>query len=366
MPLFRTRRFEAADERELNETYVALMRHHMPRFSRSLDVMRWLWYQAPGGPMESWVVEAQEPGGPWRIVGHHGICPIRCTLGERDLRCAKTNNTFLLPQYRSKFLYIRFEQQCLAEVRSRYHLIYSYGNQVSRLRKPLGYDAGEPWIWLEHGSRYLDFATCMFARIVNRYPRAPWTQIAHAWAKACVSMARKPDFEWTELTAREAMDSVFFADFWQQARFEAGMSPRRDVEDLAWRYWLRPDSSFVTLVKSWDSGARAYCIVDTTQPFIYRLCDIFVTPMRPDLLEATLNTLFYWCARRGALTMLFNTASRGQAPQLMQVFFEHMRLAVMSRFRKQSQFSCYVSPKGEAEIGTPLPRWNTTELLTPS
>jgi hypothetical protein len=315
--------------------------------------------------MDSWVIEAQEPDGPWAIVGHHGLCPVRFTLGERDLLCAKTMNTFLLPQFRCKFLYIRFEQQCLEEVLSRYHLIYSCGGPVSRLRKPLGYDEADTWIALEHGPRYLDLTTRLFTHFVNRFPQPPWIQLARAWARACVVTARKPDFEWTEYTAQEAMRSVFFADFWQQARLEAGLSPRRDVADLAWRYWLRPDSRFVTLVQSWAAGARAYCIVETTSPFLYRLSDIFVTPMQPELLDAALNSLFSWCARRGALTVHFNTAPRGQAPKLMEVFSRQMRVRVLNRFRKHLQSSYYLCPRGKAEIGIPVPCWNTTEVLLP-
>ena len=365
MPHFRTRRFQPDDEQELNDAFIGVAQHGFPGFSRSLESMRWLWYQAPGGPLESWVIEVQNPDTSWSIVGHHGLCPVRFTLGERDLLCAKTTNTFLLPQYRSKFLYIRFEQQCLAEVLSRYHLFYSCSHRILRLRKPLGYQEDDTWLVLEHGSRYLDIPTRLFAQFVRKVPRAPWMQLARAWAKACALIARKADFEWTEYTAQEAIKDPFFADFWQQARIEAGLSPRRDVADLAWRYWLRPDSHFVTLSHAWNGGARVYCVVNTRNPVSYHLSDFFVTPMRPDLLDEALNSLFFWCARRGALTVYFSTAHRGQSPKLMEVFSRRMRICVLNRFRKHMQLCSYVSPKGRTEIGMALPRWNITELLMP-
>lgn len=365
MARFRTRRFQPADESELNDRYIEITRAKWPCFSRSLEIMRWLWYEAPGGEMESWIIEAENPDGSWKIIGHHGLCPVRFTFGDRDLLCAKTMNTFLLPEFRSRFLYIRFEQQCLAEALSRYHAIYSQGAGTFRLRKPLGYAAEDAWISLEHGSRYLDFTTRIFTRFVKRFPHAPWTQIAGGWAGACLRTAGKPAFEWIEYTAEEAMQSAFFADFWEQARHEAGMSPRRDAADLAWRYWKRPGANFVTLVHSWAGGARAYCIVETSNPFIYSLFDIFATPMRPDLLDATLNSLFIWCARRGALTLVFNTTVRGQSPELMEVFSSRMRMHPLTRFRQQLQFSYFLTPAGKAAVGTPPPHWNTTEFLIP-
>jgi hypothetical protein len=365
MAKFRTRRFQPADEVELNDRYSDIMRGNWPGFSRSLELMRWLWYQAPGGPVDSWVIETENPDGSWRMIGHHGLCPVRFTLGDSDLLCAKTVNTFLLPEFRAKFLYLRFEQQCLEEVRSRYDATYTYGPGTVRLRKALGYEGADTWLCLEHGSRPLDFATRFFTRFVKKFPRTPWTQIARAWAGASVLSARKPSFEWMEYSPAAAMQSSFFADFWQQARSEAGISPRRDVADLAWRFWMRPGAGFVTLVHEWIGGGRVYCVVETSNPFLYNLVDIFVTPARPDLLDAALDALFVWCARRGALTLGFKTTTQGQPPGLMEVFLRRMRIHPLQRFRPQWQFPRYLSPRGKVAMGTPIPRWNATEFLIP-
>jgi hypothetical protein len=63
MARFRTRRFQPADETELNDRYIEITRAKWPCFSRSLEIMRWLWYEAPGGGMESWIVETENPDG---------------------------------------------------------------------------------------------------------------------------------------------------------------------------------------------------------------------------------------------------------------------------------------------------------------
>jgi hypothetical protein len=365
MARFRTRRLQPQDEGELNDRFVEIVQKRCPGYSRSLELMRWLWYHPPGGPADSWVIEAENPDGSWKIIGHHGLCPVRFTLGKRDLLCAKTFNTFLLPEFRSRFLYIRFERQCLDEALSRYDVVYSCGPGTFRLRKPLGYGAEDTWISLEHGAHYLDLTTRLFTRFVNRFPRAPWIQMARAWAAASVHTAPKPSFEWIEYSPAQAMQSPFFADFWQQARTEAGMSPRRDAADLAWRYWLRPESSFVTLVHSWEGDARAYCIVETSNPFLYSLFDIFVTPMRPDLLDAALQSLFIWCARRGALTLSFTTTVQGQPPELMRVFLRRMRAHPLTHFRQPNQISYCLSPELRASPASSMPSWNATELLIP-
>jgi hypothetical protein len=361
MGVLRTRRFRPGDERALNDAYLSCYRAWKPDAARSLEAMRSLWYDGPGGPIDSWLVEEETADGSWRVAGHHALSPRRFTLGGTDLLCAKIVNSFLLPEFRSRFLYLRFEQQCLAEVGSRYAAIYSYGSGVSRLRGPLGYAAGDVSIRLEHGSHHFDLATRALTRFVQHRRTGPWTQLASAWAQACARGAREPSFELVEYTSEQAIRSSFFTDFWSQARGEAGMSPRRDVADLAWRFWKRPGSSFVTLVHSWSGGERAYCIVDTANPYHYSVADFFVTPMRADLLDALLDALFAWSAGRGALTMSLWTTAAGQPAAFMDVLTRRMAPHPLTRFRRRSQFSCRITPGGAADL--PQPGWNITELL---
>ena len=360
MGVLRTRRFQAGDEGALNDGFLEFLRRRSPGATRSLEHMRFVWLGGPGGAVESWLVEEQGPDGSWRVVGHHGLCPLRFTLGSANLLCAKTINTFLLPEIRSRFLYVRFEQQCLEDACSRYDVMYTCGPGTSRLRKPLGYAAGDVWVHFEHGSRYLDFTTRAFSRLMQTCPSRPSTAIARGWARACARTVRKPPFEFVEYTPEQAAGSVFFEEFWEQARGEAGMSPRRDIADLAWRFWTRPGVRFVTLVHSWAGGARAYAIVNTANPYQYQLADFFVTPMRADLLDALLDSLFAWCARRGALTMSVWTTATGQPPPLMDVLTRRMGAPPLKRFRRRSEFSYRVSPR---TAGLPIARWNTTEFL---
>src|SRR5262249_49763784 len=155
----------SGDDAALNDVYLKFVHDRWPDATRTLDVMRWLWRESPAGPADSWLVEAENADGSWRIVGHHGLCPMRFTLGDEDLVCGKTTNTFVLPEFRSEFVYLRFEQHCLAEVCARYDVTYSNAPGVSRLRGALGYVVQDSWIQLEHGCAHFDLATRALTRV---------------------------------------------------------------------------------------------------------------------------------------------------------------------------------------------------------
>ncbi|HEY2473017.1 MAG TPA: hypothetical protein VGI45_34870 [Terracidiphilus sp.] len=364
MSEFRTRRLDRAGENDLNECWLQFRRRKEPHFKRSLELMRWLWHEGPGGPVESWIIEAREAGGDWKIVGHHGLCPVRFTFGSRDLLVAKTMNTFLLPEYRSKFLYLRFEQNCLQQYHSRYDAVCSLGGRgIHRLRQGFGYTGPSNWIEFERGSQHLDAVTRVIARGALRIPEAAAERLARQWLPM-VSSRIKPAFEWTEFNSVEARQSDFFQDFWNQARSCAGMAPRREVADLTWRYWNRPDGNVATLVHSWSSGAKAYCAIERLNPFLYLLSDIYVTPPNPALLSEVLESLFHWCARRGVLRLAFFTTTEGQPRELLEVFFAHMRLNPFQTFRMRMEFCCRVPPETRA-FGVPDHHWNFTSALTP-
>lgn len=362
MARLRTRRFSVGDEAALNDVYLHFVSDRWPNAARSLPLMRWLWYESPAGPADSWLVEAENADGSWRIVGHHGLCPMRFTLGDVDLVCGKTTNTFLMPEFRSEFVYLRFEQQCLAEVRSKYDITYSNAPGVTRLRQALGYVKHDSWIELEHGSARFDLATRGVMRLVQHRRHAPWTQLARAWRTIALQTARRPPFSLVEYSPDEAAASAFFSDFWPQARGEAGLSPRRDVADLSWRYWKRPGARVATLVHTWASGARAFALVDVAYPYNFSLLDFFVTPMRADLLDAFLDALFCWSLQRGALTLRFGTTASGQPAHFMDVFRKRMRPHPMSRWRAPSDFVYRVSPAGHA-AGLKIPAWNVTDFV---
>jgi len=363
MTVFRTRRLQAGDEYEFNEVFNRFIGNRRVGPPWSLDNMRWIWHQAPGGPADSWIIETQDRSG-WKIVGHHALCPVRFTLGEEDWLCAKTMKTFLLPEYRDKFLYLRFEKECLREADARFDATYSLAPGTARMRSALGYHAYSEYIEFERGFHPMQLIYRTMGYLAGRYSfRARCSLLQRL---AAISEADTPpsSIEFTEYTAAEAASSRFFADYWTEARQDAGMAPRRDCADLEWRFWKRPGFKGATLTHTWPQGGRAYCIVDTTSnPLLCSLVDFSLTPANPQLLESLLDALFAWSAQQGALALKFRTLMRGLPPQLMDVFLRKMKPFAARRFIPAVDMPRRFSPLGYKRMNGMLPDWNTTEFL---
>ncbi|MGD0901635.1 MAG: hypothetical protein ABR924_01715, partial [Terracidiphilus sp.] len=363
MTAFRTRRSEAGDEPELNAVFNRFVSDRDWMMQRPLDLMRWIWHQAPGGPVDSWVIETQDSTG-WRIIGHHALCPVRFTRGDEDWLCAKTINSFLLPEFRDKFLYLRFEQECLREADARFDATYSFAPRTARLRRALGYERFGTWIELERGFQPLHLIYRTAAYFTGRHSYCSRRGRFRKLASILAAPMRKPPFELTEHAPAEAASSSFFADFWAEARREAGMAPRRDAADLDWRFWKRPGPAVSTLTYTWPEGGRAYFIVDTaTNPSIHSLVDFFITPANPQRLECLLDALFVWCARRGALALGFSTMAEGLPPQLLPVFLRKMKPFALRRYGAPTELPRRLSPLGRARSNGTLPAWNATRFL---
>jgi hypothetical protein len=349
MTRFRTRRMTSDDAPALNDAYNSL---GVAPF-RSLEEMQQIWRGGPGGPMKSWVVEADDGTG-WQLIGHHGLCPVRFTLGSRNLLFAKTVNSFLLPDFRNRFVYLRFEQCCLAEVEREFDATYTLAQYAVRMRAALGYDTGTLEMDFEQGLRVPAILPRLLMRLVWRFPRIrtlrPWR----------VLPGRKSSLALTEMDGATARNSRFFADFWNEARTAAGLAPRRDTGDLAWRFWDRPGRR-TTLTHIWPCGTRGYGIVCTSDGLHFTLEDIFLSAPRPDLLEALLVSLLSWCADKGGLMLSFMTTAESQSPQMLAACRKHLS-ASLSRHHRGQHVSRRLTALGRERIGESWPPMNITPM----
>jgi hypothetical protein len=357
MTRFRTRRMERADDVTINTIF-----NTFPTVAqRTLATMRRVWYEGPAGPVLSWIIEAEEEG-VWRLIGHHGLCPIRYTMGANDLIIAKTVNTFLLPEYLGKFVYPRFEQRCFAEVQDSIDASFSVAPKATRLRLALGYKADIRMVHLERGLQPAAFLPRILARLAGRYPRSPLPSMA----RLSSAMPRSRSRLLLEALSPDAAPlSPFFFDFWDAARGDAGLAPRRDIADLQWRFWNDGQKQRTTLTYSWPSGARAYAIVKHSNAFIYDLEDIFLSVPRADLLQQFLDAIFAWSADRGALMLLFWTSEDGQPPELLEVYRRNMSPSLTPRFR-DNYMARRMTRHGISRIGEEWPRCNFTIFATPA
>lgn len=353
---------EPGDEAEFNDVFNSVVARVRPL--RSLDVMRHLWHDAPGGQVWSWLVETRDGNGEWRIIGHHGLCPIRFTLGDLDLTFAKTINTFLLPEFRDKFVYLRFERQCLAEVEEVFDATYTLTPVAARPRAALGYETVAT-MGLEWGARPFGLGARVLAQFDRRYPNAAMRIAASSWSSLSKCLLPRSALPVVPYDADAAVAAPFFADFGRSARAIAGLAPRRDIDDLHWRFWSKGAASRTTLTHTWPDGSRAYCILSRSRASSFVLEDIFLTTAVPGMLQEFLEAVCDWCTRQGALTISFMTTGEGQLPAFLDIYRRAMS-PVFSRKYRSSPMSRRLTTRGRERIGPLWPPCNITAAVAPA
>jgi len=352
MTRFRTRRMEPCDASAFNDAYNSLDVAPV----RPLEEMQRLWRGGPGGPVKSWIVEADDGAG-WRLIGHHGLCPVRFTLGKRDLLFAKTVNSFLLPEFRNRFVYLRFEQRCLAEVEREFDATYTLAELAVKLRAALGYDTAVLELDFEQGLHAPALLSRLAMRLAWRSAYIKSLMRSRPWR---TMPRRKSALALSELNDTVARHSHFFSDFWDGARLSAGLAPRRDAVDLAWRFWDAPGRR-TTLTVAWPCGTRGYGIVGSIDGFHFRLEDIFLSAPRPDMLRALLDAILAWCADKGGLMLSFMTTVDSQPPEMLAVYHRRLRKSLGTRHRVQ-HVSRRLTALGRERIGPDWPPCNITAI----
>ncbi len=233
---FKARRYESGDENEINRLYLAVTGRR-----RTTDEWRWQWMEAPAGPADVFLIEHIDDAGRNTLVGHHGIMPLRFARGAEHLLFGKTENTMVLPRFRTALLYPRFEQRFLAEYEVRYHALFSTLGPATaiRLRKAMGYSYPVEWRW------YL-LATSLRSQL----------SVFSLYAKAAVKRERRGDratARWDGLDgvaqrlltagfldAELARDASAVSRVAAEARDRETIQPARDPDDLDWRFWKNP------------------------------------------------------------------------------------------------------------------------------
>jgi hypothetical protein len=357
MTRFRIRRMEPADEAPFNDIYNRLVAGR--RSQRSIEVMRHIWHDGPGGPVRSWIAEAQTNSGEWKIVAHHGLCPIRYTMAAEEFIFAKTVNSFLLPEFSDKFLYLRFEQRCLAEVEGAFDATYTLTPKAARMRAALGYDTSILELDYERGLQPVEIASRILIRLANRYAGSRIPEAARQWGVFFSRGDSKIRLE--EMNAAAALSSPFFDDFWPEARLSAGLAPRRDAADLAWRFWNMP-WHYTTLTYTWPDATRAYGVIHQGAPLHFALEDICISRPRPELLREFLEGIFAWSRRKGALMVSFMTTSDGHPAEMLKIYQNSMSKSLSRKYR-DSHMSRRLTVRGRQRLGDIWPPCNVTPII---
>lgn len=247
------RRYRAGDEIAINKLY-----RQITGRERTVEQFQWQWLAGPEGPGDIWLIEAIDSAGNIKLIGHHGVMPVAFSDGGKDLLFGKTENTMVLPDYRRKILYPRFEKKFQREYESRYDALFSTMGPAAaiRQRKALGYDFPVEWVTSRHTPSFVTEARFLCSLIADKIKTPKKFQTPFGRQCATYGKLRKYGF----LDHDEAKKSKFFENFWEEARINFAVAPRRRKQDLNWRFWSNPYKDHLTLVVQ-EGGVYGYCIV---------------------------------------------------------------------------------------------------------
>ena len=132
-----SRKFQEGDEEAIVDLYNLITGR-----CRTVPQHRWEWIQPPEGQGSMWVIEHEDETGR-KLVGHHGLIPVRMSYCGTPILAGMTENTMLHPDYRKKILYPRYEASFLEEARQRFDLVHTRSGfgVLRKIRESLGYQA---------------------------------------------------------------------------------------------------------------------------------------------------------------------------------------------------------------------------------
>ena len=302
------RTYQDGDAKGINELYERITGNE-----RTIEQFDWQWRMAPGGPAEIWLIEAVYEGGAKELIGHHGVMPIRFSCGTQDLLFGKTENTMVLPEFRRKILYPRFERRFLSRYRPRFDALFStLGPPAAiRQRKALGYEYPSKFVRFKiptDRTSGIAYFGSRIGRIVNgrnrKAGKLPYGFNFERW-----QVSGSPELSLRILDDTSATQDPFFETFWSSVRENFGLTPRRDIEDLRWRFWNNPYKKHVVFVSDSPGFDTGYVILSrsVTSPNSADLEDIVPCDSHPESFNYLLQSVLCWLRNSPIRWLSFRT-----------------------------------------------------------
>jgi hypothetical protein len=197
--------------------------------SRTVAQWRWEWLDGPLGSAPSWVIV--DPRG--AIVGHHGVVPVPLAWRGRMLNAARTENTMVHPDHRTRFHYPRFEARLLRECLTRFDVIFTTAGKGAQaaVRRRLGYHSVGRWrTYTLHRSR-----AWLAARVLGGAPGR-----VTGWLSA---LGRAEGF-----AVETTRDAGRLAALAAQAGQDDAVGAARTAAHLDWRLFNHPWHSYEAAV----------------------------------------------------------------------------------------------------------------------
>jgi hypothetical protein len=355
-----SRPYRIGDEVAINELYF-----RVTGCRRSAEQFAWQWLHAPGGKADIWLIEATHPDGRLQLIGHHGVMPIRFTWRDRDLLFGKTENTMVLPEYRRKILYPRFERKFASTYEPRYHALLSTMGppEAIRQRQAMGYRAQHHWMRFESG-------------------RPPWASLIRLLSNhrsdagdrfmrflGCPRRSGQLPAGVHVLPGEEARKDPFFDGYWRAARMNWGVAPSRDAMDLTWRCWENPYAPHYAVIIRRPGMGDALLVVEHRTPGTAEIVDVSAHRPDPGMLRYALEVGMQAVAKRlGVRLFTFHVTEDALAPDALAELRPVFRPTLLSRLRRtereaESKFMPRKITEMGERLGVPSTPWNITMLI---
>jgi len=246
MPNIISRKFAEKDKKELNELYNLVTGR-----SRTVEKFEWEWLATPEGWGSMWLLEDTDEG---KIIGHHGLIPIKFSYFGSPILTGKTENTMMHPHYRGKGIYYPFEVKFCEEAKERFQLLYTtwavaeHGN----IRLKLGYAIVGRYAKYVKATKksYLDkqLANTIRREVRNRFIAALLIGISRVGSvflmpffsrggslDRTVKLEKVTDIE----TVAGELDK-----FWEFNKGKFGITADRNSQYLKWRIFDNPNLTY--------------------------------------------------------------------------------------------------------------------------
>ncbi|WOJ96928.1 GNAT family N-acetyltransferase [Congregibacter brevis] len=356
MGKFTIRQYLDGDGEEINALY-----REVTGRQRSQEEYQWQWLLSPSGLGDIWLIIDEERGG--KIIGHHGVMPIRFTRGDTDLLFGKIENTMVLPAYRGRVLYPRYEVRFQREYIKRYDALFATmgPSEAIRTRLATGYQFPVEWrtLYIATGSAF-SFDSVAFLR-------------SKAWGYRSSIPSEPGGNDELELgllksgflSSEAARSSSFLNQFWSNARHSFSVAPRRDAEDLQWRFWQNPYKRHYAFVFK-ERGAEGFAIVSVTSRGVW-LEDIAVSPNETEAYQVFLGVFLDAMRSSGVSYFGFQSTSDAANVPMLQAMDQHELLAIKLlrplRKRTPARMPRLVTERGGSR-DVQLHDWTLTPIVT--
>lgn len=288
---FSYRQYQDGDAAAINALYFAVTGR-----IRTIEQHAWQWLQSPAGESEMWLIEAELDDGNTRLIGHHGVMAEEFSHRGATIRVGKTENTMVLPEFRDKILYPRFEKTFLKQYEGKFHALFSTTGPAPaiRLREAMGYKFNQEWKPIYFGKEPRLSASLVLDRLLPRKPMY-LTQMLSSAAPICI--------DGTQIQVLKPNDPSFdFDDFWANAAPGYDVTPKRTLANLNWRFWCNPHHTHITVKLTSNEWGTCICVVSARNGRCVFVNDVFTD--RPENTPYFLDQLSNWVRRVSSVACL--------------------------------------------------------------